>query len=313
MSSMATPADASPLDHALSQFVSVRPRLFGMAYRMLGSAADADDIVQSAWLRWQTTDRSEVIDPPAFLSTMTARLAINHAASAHERRQTYVGPWLPEPVDTSADPYLGAERGDALELAVLVLLEKLSPKERGAYVLREAFDYPYDKIADILGLEEANVRQLVSRAKKHIEDGRRAPVNPDEQERLLKAFVAAAQDGDAAALEELFASDIVSYSDGGGVVRAASRPVVGREVVAKFIAKATTFVWKNGVTPVPIHINGQAAVAFVRDGVVGGLVTITASSEGIDQIMWMMRPSKLAAVSPHPRESHPFESPAPAR
>jgi RNA polymerase sigma-70 factor (ECF subfamily) len=153
---IATSTDPGPLDHALSQFVSVRPRLFGMAYRMLGSAADADDIVQSAWLRWQTTDRSEVQDPPAFLSTMTARLAMNHAASAHQRRQSYVGPWLPEPVDTSGDPYLGAERGDALELAVLVLLEKLSPKERGAYVLREAFDDPYDKIAEILGLEEAN-------------------------------------------------------------------------------------------------------------------------------------------------------------
>jgi RNA polymerase sigma-70 factor (ECF subfamily) len=302
---LTTSTNPGPLDHALSQFVSVRPRLFGMAYRMLGSAADADDIVQSAWLRWQTTDRSEVLDPPAFLSTMTARLAMNHAASARERRQSYIGPWLPEPVDTSGDPYLGAERGDALELAVLVLLEKLSPKERGAYVLREAFDYTYEKISEVLGLEEANVRQLVSRARKHIDDGRRAPVNPHEQERLLKAFVAAAQDGDAAALEEIFASDVVSYSDGGGVVRAASKPVQGRKAVAKFIAKATTFVWQNGVTPMWVRINGQAAVAFARDGVVGGLVTITASVEGIDQIMWMMRPSKLAAAIPHSHESHP--------
>lgn len=302
---MTRSTDDGALDHALSQFVSVRPRLFGMAYRMLGSAADADDIVQSAWLRWQTTDRSGVEDPPAFLSTMTARLAINHAAAAHQRRQSYVGPWLPEPVDTTGDPYLGAERGDALELAVLVLLEKLSPKERGAYVLREAFDYPYEKIAEILALDEANVRQLVSRARKHIADGRRAPVDAAAQERLLKAFVAAAQQGDAAALEELFASDIVSYSDGGGVVRAASRPVRGRAVVAKFIAKATPFVWKNGVTPVPVQINGQSAVAFVRDGVVGGLVTITASAEGIDQVMWMMRPSKLAAISPSRHESRP--------
>ena len=302
---LATSTNPGPLDHALSQFVSVRPRLFGMAYRMLGSAADADDIVQSAWLRWQTTDRSEVQDPRAFLSTMTARLAMNHAAAAHQRRQSYVGPWLPEPVDTSGDPYLGAERGDALELAVLVLLEKLSPKERGAYVLREAFDYPYERIAEVLALEEANVRQLVSRARKHVEDGRRAPVNADEQERLLKAFVAAAQDGDGAALEEIFASDVVSYSDGGGVVRAASKPVHGREAVAKFVAKATPFVWQNGVTPAWLRINGQAAVAFVRDGVVGGMVTIAASAEGIDQIMWMMRPSKLTAAIPHSTQSHP--------
>jgi hypothetical protein len=235
---------------------------------------------------------------------MTARLAMNHAASAHERRQSYVGPWLPEPVDTRVDPHVGAERGEGLELAVLVLLEKLSPKERGAYVLREAFDYPYEKIAEILRLEEANVRQLVSRAKKHIEDGRRAPVNPDEQERLLKAFVAAAQQGDLSALEALFASDIVSYSDGGGVVRAATRRLVGRTVVAKFIAKATTFVWGNGVGTTLIRINGQAGVAFLRDGVVGGVVTVTASAEGIDQIMWLMRPSKLAAVSFPLRDSH---------
>src|SRR3954469_11104682 len=135
-----TPAD---LDHAASVFASVRPRLFGIAYRMLGSATEAEDIVQEVWLRWQGCDRSEVLDAPAFLATTTTRLAINAAQSARSRRETYLGPWLPEPVDTSADPPLGAERGEALELAVLLLLEHLSPTERAAYVLREAFDYPY--------------------------------------------------------------------------------------------------------------------------------------------------------------------------
>lgn len=208
--------ETNTLDDGLSDFVSVRPRLFGIAYRMLGSAVEAEDIVQDAWMRWQSTDRSIVRDAPAFLATTTTRLAINVAQSARSRHEEYVGPRLPEPVDTSADPGLGAERGEALEFAVLTLLEKLSPTERAAYVLRQAFDYPYRHIADILHLSEANTRQLVTRARKHISDGRRAPVSSVERQRLLNAFIAAAQKGDLPALEGLFASDIVSYSDGGG-------------------------------------------------------------------------------------------------
>src|SRR3954466_2343841 len=204
-------------DDALSDFFSVRPRLFGIAYRMLGSAAEAEDIVQDVWLRWQATDRSVVVDPPAFLATTATRLAINFAQSARSRHETYVGPRLPEPVDTSTDPQLGAERGEALEFAVLLLLEKLSPTERAAYVLREAFDYPYRQIAEILQLEEANTRQLVTRARQHITDGRRTPVSPAEQRRLLEAFIAAARKGDLPALEGLLAADVISQSDGGGI------------------------------------------------------------------------------------------------
>src|SRR5258706_50248 len=165
--------DPGANDNGLSIFVSARPRLFGIAYRMLGSAFEAEDIVQDVWLRWQRTDRSVVRDAPAFLATTTTRLAINLAQPARSRRETYVGTWLPEPVDTSADPGLGAERAEALELAVLVLLEKLSPAERAAYVLREAFDYSYQQIAEILQLAEASTRQLVTRARKHIADGPR--------------------------------------------------------------------------------------------------------------------------------------------
>ena len=160
-------------DDGLSAFAGVRSRLFGIAYRMLGSAAEAEDVVQDVWLRWQSTNRNVVENPPAFLATTTTRLCINLAQSAHSRRESYIGTWLPEPVDTSGDPGIGAERGEALKLAVLLLLEKLSPTERAAYVLREAFDYSYDQIASILQMEEANVRQLVSRARKHIADGRR--------------------------------------------------------------------------------------------------------------------------------------------
>jgi RNA polymerase sigma-70 factor (ECF subfamily) len=262
---------------------------------MLGSAVEAEDIVQNVWLRWQATDRSVVLDAPAFLAT-TARLAINRAQSARSHRETYVGPWLPEPVDTSADPALGAERGAALEFAILLLLENLSPKERAAYVLREAFHYPYQQIADILRLSEANTRQLVTRARKHIADGRRSPVSAAEQRRLLVAFIAAAQKGDIAALEGLLASNVVSSADGGGVVRAARVPVVGRASVAKFIAAIASHFW-TGVTLEWIEANAQASVVILRDGAVVGLVTITASAEGIDQILWMMRPSKLAAIS----------------
>ena len=152
------PMETNAPDDGLSDFISVRPRLFGIAYRMLGSAVEAEDVVQDAWMRWQTTDRSAVLNPAAFLVTTTTRLSINVAESSRSRRETYVGPWLPEPIDTSEDPTLGAERGEALELALLLLLEKLTPTERAAYTLREAFDYPYREIADILQLTEAHTR-----------------------------------------------------------------------------------------------------------------------------------------------------------
>jgi RNA polymerase sigma-70 factor (TIGR02957 family) len=282
-------------DDGLLAFAPVRPRLFGIAYRMLGSAAEAEDVVQDVWLRWQSANRSVVQDPPAYLATTTTRLCINLAQSAHTRRETYVGTWLPEPVDTGSDPTVGAERGEALKLAVLMLLEKLSPTERAAYVLREAFDYSYHQIADILQMEEANVRQLVSRARKHITDSRRTPVSANEQRRLLEAFIAAAQKADMAALEGLFAENVVSTSDGGGIVRAARVPVVGRERVAKFIATAAHF-WQ-GVTLAWVETNGQAAVLVSRDGVPVALTTIDASEQGIDQIVWILRPSKLAGIS----------------
>jgi RNA polymerase sigma factor (sigma-70 family) len=196
----------------LSAFLSVRRRLFGIAYRKLGSAAEAEDIVQDVWVRWQTADRSLVRDAAAFLVTTAARLAINVMQSARSRRETYVGPWLPEPVDTSADPGLGAERGEALELGVLVLLKMLSPTERAAYILREAFDYTYRDIANVLRLEEANARQVVTRARQHIADGRRMPASSTQQTRLLDAFIAAAHHGDVAGLEGVLASDVVSTS-----------------------------------------------------------------------------------------------------
>ncbi|MET0976827.1 MAG: RNA polymerase sigma-70 factor [Leifsonia sp.] len=285
------------LDDALDVFTTVRPRLFGIAYRMLGSASEAEDIVQDAWLRWQGTDRGTVENPGAFLATTTTRLAINALQSARARRETYIGPWLPEPVDTSADPTLGAERSEALGFAVLVMLERLTPTERAAYVLREAFAYPYDQIADIVQGSEAAVRQLVSRARRHLAGERKRDVAPSEQRRLLTAFLAAAQTGDLGELERLFAEDVVSYSDGGGVVRASKFPVHGRVTVAKFVRAFHTHFWE-GVTTTDAEINGQPAVLLAKDGATIAVLTVVASADGIDQVLWMMNPHKLAAVAP---------------
>ncbi|MEV6966555.1 sigma-70 family RNA polymerase sigma factor [Hamadaea sp. NPDC051192] len=197
---------ANTLDHAVSAFVSVRPRLFGIAYRMLGSVAEAEDIVQDAWVRWHSTDHEGVGNPAAFLALTTTRLSINVAQSARSRRETYVGTWLPEPVDTEADPALGAERAEALEIACLLLLERLSPVERAAYVLREAFGYPYDQIADILQVTEVYARKLVSRAGRRLSGGRPNPIDKLEHRRFLVRFRAAAQTGDVTALEDHLAA-----------------------------------------------------------------------------------------------------------
>lgn len=228
--------EASEHDDGFSVFAEVRPRLFGIAYRMLGSAAEAEDIVQDVWVRWQSTDRSAVENPTAFLVKATTRLCINLSQAAHSRRETYIGTWLSEPMDPGGDPGLCAERGEALKLAILILLEKLSPTERAAYILREAFDYSHRQIADILQLKEANVRQLVSRARKHIADDRRTSVSSDEQRRFLEAFIAAAQKGDMAGLENLFIEDVVSCSDGSGSLCPAPAPVSGRRRWARVIA-----------------------------------------------------------------------------
>jgi RNA polymerase sigma factor (sigma-70 family) len=194
-------ASIAKASDGLSAFMSVRSRLFGIAYRMLGNAAEAEDLVQDVWVRWQMADRSQVRDAAAFLVTTATRLAINVMQSARARRETSAGPWLPDPVDTSADPRLGAERRQALANGMLLLLEALTPTERAAYILREAFDYSYRDIAHVLRLEAANVRQVVTRARQHLARGRRMPANASEQAHLLEAFMAAAHHGDVAGLE----------------------------------------------------------------------------------------------------------------
>ncbi|HTL40238.1 MAG TPA: RNA polymerase sigma-70 factor [Pseudolysinimonas sp.] len=280
---------------AHEQFMAVRPRLFGIAYRMLGSATEAEDVLQDVWIRWQEVDTATVESPGAYLATATTRASINAATTARARRETYIGPWLPEPVDTSNDPALGAERGEALEFAVLLLLEKLSPVERAAYVLREAFDYPYPVIAEIVQLNQPAVRQLVSRARKHLAAERRAPVSSAEQRRLLEAFLAAAQAGDMQALEQLFADDVVSTSDGGGRNKLAARiRVHGGTRVAQFHAAFASHFWV-GAEARFTQVNGQHAVALSWSGVVQAIATVTVTVDRIQQVMWLMNPDKLGA------------------
>jgi len=291
-----TDQSGDDLARAAQTFTAVRPRLFGIAYRMLSSSSDAEDVVQEAWVRWQNYEgRSTINDPAAFLDTMTTRLSINVLQSAHARRETYIGPWLPEPVDTSSDPALGAERGEALGFAVLLLLEKLTPTERAAYILREAFDYPYRQIADTIQSTEPAARQLVSRARKHLAAERRTAVDTSAQRRLLEAFLAAAQSGNVSKLEELFAADVVSYTDGNGVKLAARIPVNGRSRVAKFVAAFSSHFW-TGKSVGWVEINGQPAVTLADNGLVTTAFTVTASADGIEQLLWLMNPAKLSNV-----------------
>ncbi|WP_405816826.1 RNA polymerase sigma-70 factor [Streptomyces sp. NBC_01390] len=287
------PLTDDSLDEAADAFQRLRPRLFGIAYRILGSVSEAEDVVQDVWVRWQGADRGAVLDPGAFLAKIATRLAINVAQSARVRREAYVGPWLPEPVDTSLDPQVGAERGEALELAVLLVLERLNPVERAAYVLREAFDYTYPEIASMLQLNQANVRQLVSRARKHLSTERREPVDTAQHRRLLEAFVAAARLGDVAALENVLSDDVVAYADGNGMRGVARLAVMG----AGRVARITAFARKvfPGAEYDVVEANGRPGLMLVKDGVAVALVNVTAGPDGIDGLYWILAPDKLRA------------------
>jgi RNA polymerase sigma-70 factor (ECF subfamily) len=201
-------------DDGVAEFGSLRPRLFGIAYRIVGRRSEAEDIVQDAWLRWQTCDRSAIVNPTAFLVTVTTRLAITVAQSARIRRESYDRRRQPEPVDRHGDPAAGAERNEALELGILALLQRLSPIERAAYVLRQAFDYPYAQIAEVLHTTETNARQRVSRATRNLATDRQRSVSRTDYKRLLHAFTIAAQGGGIAALEHVLTIDIVGRAAG---------------------------------------------------------------------------------------------------
>ncbi len=288
-------ADAD-LDEAVRLFAEQRGRLFGIAYRMLGTVSDAEDLVQETWIRWQNTDRGQVEEPAAFLATVITRLSINVLQSARVKRETYIGPWLPEPVSTQADPTLGAERAEALQFAILLLLEKLTPTERAAYILREAFDYPYPRIAEVISSSVVSARQLVSRARTHLASAKRAQIPLARQRRLLEAFLTAARRGDARKLEELFAEDVVSYTDGNGVKLAARIPVAGRVRVAGFVAAFSGHFWA-GKDITWAEVNGQPAAVLVEEGKATTVVMVTAADDEIEQLLWVMSPAKLGHVA----------------
>lgn len=262
---------------AVADFEEHRPRMFGIAYRMLGSAAEAEDTVQEAYLRWSSADRGDIEHPGAWLAKAVTRLCLNQLASARARREEYVGPWLPEPVLTGGGalgPLESAEQREGVSMALLVLLEQLTPPERAVYVLREAFAYGHREIAGLLDLTEANCRQLYRRAKDRIAaeapKPRFAP-DPAQWHGLVESFLTAARSGDLARLEGLLSADVRYVSDGGGVVGAARRPILGRHNVARFAIGALG-KYVAGLEPTLAEVNGAPALIFGESGEVAVLV-----------------------------------------
>lgn len=285
---------------AVEHFEALRPRLTGLAYRLLGSWAEAEDIVQEAWLRWSEVDLATVRNPEAFLTTIVTRRALTELDSARVRREQYVGPWLPEPVDTSSDPTLGAETAELLDLATLLLLERLSASERAALVLREAFAYDYSSLAEVIDVSEAAARQLVSRARRALDGHRRRDVDDSERQRLVAAFVDAARGGDLRALEAVLTSDVVAISDGGGLASAARRPVHGAENVAGFVLGVLQ-KFGEGVQSIPVHTNGSLAFLAVTTTPHGtepiALWSLDITAEGVRAVHIVRNPLKLSGIA----------------
>ncbi|MFF9097684.1 RNA polymerase sigma-70 factor [Streptomyces sp. NPDC014802] len=281
------------------EFETLRPRLFGLAYRMLGSAEEAEDIVQDAYLRLSGADRAGIAHLGAWLAKVVTNLCLNRLTSARARRESYVGTWLPEPVATSdgaLGPLESAEQRDAVSVAMLVLLERLTPTERAVYVLREAFGYGHREIAEVLDLGEANCRQLHRRALKRLEaaESRFEPA-PERQRELVASFLAAAREGDLASLEKLLADDVVWWSDGGGKVSAALRPILGREKVLRFLVGATQ-KYAAGLSFTQEEINGAGAVLLWADGTLIGVTAFEYRDGLVASARMVMNPDKLDFV-----------------
>ncbi|MFP8963799.1 RNA polymerase sigma-70 factor [Streptomyces nanhaiensis] len=291
----------------VDRFEAARPRLEAIAYRLLGSASEAEDAAQETFLRWQAADVERIEVPEAWLTKVLTNICLNQLASARARRETYVGQWLPEPL-LEGDPMLGpagtAEQRESVSYAVLTLMERLSPHERAVYVLREAFDYPHREIAGILGITEAACQQILHRARKHVADGRaRTEVDEAAARRIAEEFLAAAAGGRTEPLVRLLTADAVSVGDGGGKVPARARPVEGALAVAKFMrglfkpARAKRAL--VGGSP-GLHVttaNGGPAVVAVVDGRVVGIVCLEVTAEGIAAIRNQANPDKLGRAT----------------
>ncbi|MEO5981353.1 MAG: RNA polymerase sigma-70 factor [Pedococcus sp.] len=283
----------------------LRPTSFGIAYRMLGSVCEAEDVVQEALLRvHQSLDTGEIIaSPRAFVATVTTRLAINELRSARVRREQYVGDWLPEPIITHGvdDPAVHAETADSLSLAMLVLLESLSPEQRAVLLLHDVFGYGYPEITDIVGRTEDNVRQLATRARRHVKEGRpRFQTSQERQQELARRFFAAARDGDLAGLESLLAQDVALTGDGGGKAPALARSLHGRARVAKMLCNWVRVGERvPEISMRPTEVNGGPGAVFY-DGAdqVLAVWSIDIVDSEIRQVSSIVNPDKLAHLGP---------------
>jgi len=283
-------------------FTSTRPLLFSIAYRMLGSVADAEDLVQEAFVRWLEAPEAEVRAPRAYLATIVSRLAINQLQSARSKRETYVGQWLPEPLvtDHAPDPSEPIELAESLSMAFLLMLERLSPTERAVLLLHDVFDFDYSEVAQIVDKSEANCRQLLARAKKHIgEPHARFEVDPTQADRLLGRFTEAARAGDIDGLLGVLAEDITLWADGGGKVPgAALRPIHGADSVARFVAQRSRGGADRGGHVRLTRINGQPGFIVYVNGQPQAALILGVREGRIHDIYAIANPDKLRALSP---------------
>jgi RNA polymerase sigma-70 factor (ECF subfamily) len=302
--SAGSPAPVSPSevshepDH-LPVFQEHRSLLFSIAYRMLGSAADAEDLVQESFIRWQETPIAEIESPRAFLITIVSRLCINHLQSARVRREEYFGTWLPEPLITSpaAEPSLVSPYDDSLSLAFLVVLERLNPVERAVFLLREVFDYEYSEIAQILDQKEPACRQILRRARQRIAGGQpRFDPSPQEREKLFQRFLDASARGDLAGLVDLLSDDVVLYADGGGKGRAVPLPIYGVDKVARFFLRAPAKFLPKDLVRRRVGINGQPGVVSFLDGRPFSAFTVDIVDGRIRRIYIVANTEKLSRL-----------------
>ncbi|NIK57565.1 RNA polymerase sigma-70 factor [Kribbella shirazensis] len=284
------------------EFAEHRQVLVGAAYRVVGSVSDAEDVVQEAWLRWSAIDHDDIRDPRAYLIRITTRLALNRLREQKARREQYVGPWLPEPLATDDDPAAAVELADSVSMAMLVVLETLSPLERATFVLREVFDLPYDEIADTLGRSEAAVRQLAHRARGHVHARQpRHPVDKARHDELTMRFMQAAGSGDFDQVVALLAPEAVLISDGGGKKRAALRPIQGAEKIARWMFAVLADYPEFEIRMATLN-DELAYIAYVDDE--PDTVTFMKSADGrITELYLIRNPDKLGTVPPlHPLE-----------
>jgi len=278
-------------------FVTHRGLLFTVAYEILGSAADAEDVLQESWLRWSAADRGDVQDPRAYLVRVVTRQALNLLRTASRRREEYVGPWLPEPLLTTTDVADDVVLAESVSIAMLTVLETLGPTERAVFVLREVFDVPFDEIADAVGKTPAAVRQIAHRAREHVAARRpRVAVDASEHDLAVQRFIAVMNSGDVQSLMDVLAPDVVSVTDSGGLVRhAARRPLYGADRVVAFLQGSLAKL-DTAFAVVPLRINGMLAAGIRVDGELLAAVSFTVEDGRITQVFSVANPAKLSGL-----------------